>query len=119
MHHSGPGGVHSPEPPPPLVPPAYHALMQRARFAVLAVVLLAGACTFTRASAGHRPTPAAYGSDVSNCDKPAAAGLVQLSPHIGGRARIIRVHVPAGYTGRRPVALVLSLHGTGSSAARQ
>ena len=38
---------------------------------------------------------------------------------IGGHRRSVIVHLPAGYTGSRRVALVLNLHGSGSTAAQQ
>jgi polyhydroxybutyrate depolymerase len=38
---------------------------------------------------------------------------------IGGNSRTVIVHVPKGYTGNDRVALVLNMHGTGSTAAEQ
>ena len=50
---------------------------------------------------------------------PASGTTTTLSPTFGGRSRTVLVHVPTGYTGRRPAALVLNLHGSGSTAAAQ
>jgi polyhydroxybutyrate depolymerase len=38
---------------------------------------------------------------------------------VGGRSREARVHVPTGYRADRPVPLLLDLHGSGSTAAKQ
>jgi polyhydroxybutyrate depolymerase len=40
-------------------------------------------------------------------------------PRIGGRRRLVIVHVPSGYGGKTPVALILNLHGSGSTARQQ
>jgi polyhydroxybutyrate depolymerase len=42
-----------------------------------------------------------------------------LTLTVSGRARIVIVHVPTGYTGTSHVALVLNMHGSGSTAAAQ
>jgi polyhydroxybutyrate depolymerase len=42
-----------------------------------------------------------------------------MTPTIAGRVRTVIVHVPTGYTGSAKVALVLNLHGSGSTAAAQ
>jgi polyhydroxybutyrate depolymerase len=86
------------------------------------LAFLAGGAALLAATACGRParpaavpTPAAFASP--GC--PATPGTYELSPFVGGRQRHARVHVPAHYAGRRAVPLVLNLHGTGSSAARQ
>jgi polyhydroxybutyrate depolymerase len=88
---------------------------------LLAVVLLIGA-----AGCGHAarrsggPAPAAFGASASpGCGLARGGGTHVLSASFGGRPREARVHLPARYAGRRALPLVLNLHGTGSSAARQ
>ena len=46
-------------------------------------------------------------------------GSTTLTLEIGGHQRTVIVHVPAGYNSSRGVALVLNLHGSGSTAAAQ
>jgi polyhydroxybutyrate depolymerase len=48
-----------------------------------------------------------------------ATGDLAASIVFGGLTRPVVVHVPSGYTDRTPVALVLNLHGSGSTAAAQ
>jgi polyhydroxybutyrate depolymerase len=55
----------------------------------------------------------------SGCGKPASAGSTTLSLTIGGHARTVIVHVPTGYQPSTKVALVLNLHGSGSTAVDQ
>lgn len=43
-------------------------------------------------------------------------GTVPMAVFSGGRGRTVLVHAPTGYTDRSQVALVLNLHGSGSSA---
>jgi polyhydroxybutyrate depolymerase len=42
-----------------------------------------------------------------------------LHPTIGGHARTVIVHLPAGYSARKPLPLVLNLHGSTSTAAQE
>jgi polyhydroxybutyrate depolymerase len=49
----------------------------------------------------------------------AATESQSLSLRIGGRTRTVIVHVPSGYTGKKPVPLVLNMHGSGSTAGAQ
>jgi polyhydroxybutyrate depolymerase len=49
----------------------------------------------------------------------AAAGSQTLSLSVGGHARTAIVHVPSGYSGAKPVPLVLNMHGSGSTAEAQ
>ncbi|MEN3306657.1 MAG: polyhydroxybutyrate depolymerase, partial [Micromonosporaceae bacterium] len=66
------------------------------------------------------PAPAAFGASAGpGCGVAAGGGSATLSPWLGGRQRQLRVHLPSRYSGRRALPLVLNLHGTGSSAARQ
>jgi polyhydroxybutyrate depolymerase len=55
----------------------------------------------------------------SGCNAPAAAGTSTLPLEVGGNARTVVVHVPTGYTGASEVPVVVSLHGSGSTAAAQ
>lgn len=73
----------------------------------LAALILAAAL-----AARTAPADAARGCDTS-------AGSTVLTLQIGGRSRTVDVHLPAGYTGKTPVPLVLNLHGSGSTAAQQ
>lgn len=59
------------------------------------------------------PATAAPGCGTS------ASGSTVLTPRIGGRLRTVHMYLPAGYTGKTPVPLVLNLHGSGSTAAQQ
>jgi polyhydroxybutyrate depolymerase len=57
--------------------------------------------------------------EVSGCAQSVVPGTVVLTPQIGGSRRVVRLYVPRGYRAEHPVPLLLDLHGTGSSAARQ
>jgi polyhydroxybutyrate depolymerase len=63
---------------------------------------------------GAGDAPAATG-----CGAGGAPGTTQLTVTAGGRARTVLVHVPRGYSGQVADALVLNLHGSGSTAASQ
>jgi polyhydroxybutyrate depolymerase len=75
---------------------------------------------------GHSAaTPAATGGSLaaasggSGCGQPAAAGSALYSLQSGGHARQVIVHVPAHYSGKTAVPLVLNLHGSESTAQAQ
>ena len=54
------------------------------------------------------------------CDRPFTTGQqTTLTITSGASERIVVVYVPTGYDGRRPVPLVLNLHGSQSNAAEQ
>jgi polyhydroxybutyrate depolymerase len=55
----------------------------------------------------------------SGCGARARTGSTTLTLGIGGHRRTVIVHVPPGYNSSRGVALVLNLHGSGSTAAAQ
>lgn len=55
----------------------------------------------------------------SGCGARATTGSTTLTLGIGGHERTVIVHVPPGYSPSRAEALVLNLHGTGSTAAAQ
>jgi len=60
-------------------------------------------------------TPASQGS----CALQAAPGVSAQTLTSGGRERSYRLFVPAGYDGRKPLPLVLELHGSGGTAEGQ
>ena len=64
------------------------------------------------------PTTPVHSTGTTGCGS-AGPGSTTLSPSIGGHVRTVVVHVPAGYPGTRQVALVLNMHGSGSTAADQ
>jgi len=55
----------------------------------------------------------------SACSGGGSTGTQTLSLPVGGRRRTVIVHTPPASTGRAPVALVLNLHGSGSTAHAQ
>jgi len=55
----------------------------------------------------------------SGCGQPATAGSVTYSLQSGGHTREVIVHVPASYSGKTKVPLVLNLHGSESTAQAQ
>ncbi len=70
--------------------------------------------------AAARPRPAAYSTArVDGCGQPAKPGTGTLTVAAEGRPRTVRLHVPKEYVPGKRVPLVLNLHGTGSTAARQ
>lgn len=58
-------------------------------------------------------------STKSGCGSEITTGSSTLRLSIEGRQRTVIVHVPAGYTGSEPVALILNLHGSTSDARQQ
>ena len=76
-----------------------------------AVVLAAGAILagLTASAAAKSPAPCGRSAAVS--------GTVTLKE--GSTERTALVHAPTGYTGSKPVALVLNFHGSGSTADEQ
>ncbi len=97
----------------------------------VAALLLAGAVTGCGNQGAAAPPatgstrPAAAGgtlppaSGTSGCGQHEASGSVRDTVTVSGHQRTVIVHVPAGYTGSRKVALVLNLHGSGSTARAQ
>jgi len=69
--------------------------------------------------ASAAPTAVATGLPATPCSRTAAPGTFHLSLQIGGVPRTVIVHIPAGYTDRQHVPLVLNLHGSGSTAAQE
>jgi polyhydroxybutyrate depolymerase len=73
------------------------------------VALAVGATLAGFAQAGAATTP---------CGRAAAEGAT-ITIRQGSAKRTATVHVPTGYTAKKPVALVLDLHGSGSDADQQ
>lgn len=110
-----------------------HWLMRPVRVspAVLACVATLSACGSSKndsattsqsrtksAIASTTPAPSEARRGRSGCGK-SASGTSTLSLRIAGRSRVVVVHVPKDYTGSEQIALVLNMHGTGSTAAEQ
>jgi polyhydroxybutyrate depolymerase len=99
----------------------------RALAMLAAATLLATAgCAAVRHAATAAPPPAGgtlpavpAGSGASGCGQQAAAGSVTYTLQAGGRTRQVIVHVPASYSGKTKVPLVLNLHGSESTAQAQ
>ncbi len=62
---------------------------------------------------------ASAASASPGCGTSAVPGSHTLTLKIAGHQRVVIVHVPSGYRSSTPVALVLNLHGSGSTAAAQ
>ena len=73
----------------------------------------------TTASSGVSTASSSGTSRSAGCSRAASSGSVMLTVLQGSRRRATIVHVPTGYHVGTPVALVLNLHGSGSSAAGQ
>lgn len=56
---------------------------------------------------------------TTTCAGSVPTGDVALTLNSGGVNRSVVVHIPRGYTDRTPVALILNLHGSGSTPAAQ
>src|ERR1700733_10314356 len=89
--------------------------LPRARRWVAALMLAAvGACVLSAP-----PAPAATAATASGCGHSAASGSTTLQIQVAGHRRVVIVHIPAGYRDKTPAALVLNLHGSGSTASQQ
>lgn len=88
-----------------------------------AALLLAAAVTgcgghragASAATAGKLPTA----SRTSGCGRQEASGSLRYGLTASGQGRTVIVHIPAGYTGKRKLALVLNLHGSESTASAE
>jgi polyhydroxybutyrate depolymerase len=87
----------------------------------IARVLLFGVVGLTAChSASAAPVNAqATSIPTAACDGKASPGDVTVVITSAGIQRTVLLHLPSGYTDTKPVALVLSLHGSGSTAAAQ
>jgi polyhydroxybutyrate depolymerase len=87
----------------------------------LAAGLLLSACRSAKATGTSPPTTASLTgpTTASGCGAKTAAGSTTLDGKVAGHVRTVIVHVPSGYTGSAKVALVLNLHGSGTTAVDQ
>jgi polyhydroxybutyrate depolymerase len=58
-------------------------------------------------------------SGTSGCGHGQVSGSLQYALTVSGHRRTVIVHVPAGYTGKRKLALVLNMHGSASTASAE
>jgi polyhydroxybutyrate depolymerase len=94
---------------------------------LVGVVSVAGACRTSPSSTPSIPasttTTASAGTDTAaSCTPPgngAATGTSRRVLPFGGIERTYLLHLPPGYDGTRPIPLVFSFHGHGSSAEAQ
>ena len=56
---------------------------------------------------------------TSGCGHREASGSLRYTLTVGGHLRTVIVHVPASYTSKSRLALVLNLHGSGSTASAE
>ena len=85
-----------------------------------ATLLLAAAiagCGGHGAVASAATLPPASGT--SGCGHRQASGSLDYDLTVGGHQRTVIVHIPAGYTGKARLALVLNLHGSESTASAE
>jgi polyhydroxybutyrate depolymerase len=86
-------------------------------------LLVAFVMVFVAPAVGAVPagaiSPRRTASTSSGCGTARAPGTTRTTVRSGGRSRTVVVHVPTGYVASRPTALVLNLHGSGSTAVAQ
>jgi polyhydroxybutyrate depolymerase len=87
--------------------------------ALVAVAAFASACGGGKPAANGGSTTTSAPAAGGACGHSVVSGSSTLNLTIGGRTRVVIVHVPAGYSGTSRVALVLNLHGSGSTASEQ
>lgn len=94
--------------------------------AAVAVAVVLAACsggspasTTTQAPTQSTTQTTTAAASAGGCGKSVTTGSSTLSLTVGGRARVVIVHVPSSYTGSQKVALVLNMHGSGSDAVEQ
>src|ERR1700722_4352162 len=93
-------------------------MASRSRFAALLLltsVVLAGCRSAAAATTSAQPTTL----PTSACNGHAASGTFTVSIPSGGVQRTVLVPLPAGFADRARVALVLNMHGSGSTAVQQ
>lgn len=87
------------------------------------VATLITGCAALRHAAAAQPVPVggtlAAASGGSGCGQRAAPGSAMYSLQSGGHTRQVIVHIPAHYTGKTRVPLVLNLHGSEATAQSQ
>jgi polyhydroxybutyrate depolymerase len=67
----------------------------------------------------HVTTVSAATSSTLGCGSSAVPGSHSLTKTIAGHKRVVIVHVPSRYTSTKALALVLNMHGSGSTALAQ
>jgi polyhydroxybutyrate depolymerase len=65
------------------------------------------------------PTSVQAVSGGSGCGTTVVPGSSTLSVTVAGHTRLVIVHIPSGYTDSAKTALVLNMHGSGSTAAEE
>ncbi len=101
-------------------PSRRHGVAWLAAAGVLPLVLTAcggGASGFAGAVTSSLSLPST--ANASGCGSPASPGSTTLGLSVGGRSRLVIVHVPVGYRASSPEPLVLNMHGSGATAADQ
>ena len=92
---------------------------------LIAVTAAALLLTAAIAGCGNNGAPAVntgtlrLASPTSGCGHREASGSLQYTLTVSGHLRTVIVHIPAGYTSTSKLALVLNLHGSGSTASEQ
>jgi polyhydroxybutyrate depolymerase len=87
-------------------------------------ILIASAIALAACGNAHAALPRTEQVSVTGSPVPRGCGIAAppgsstLTMHVGGRDRLVRLHIPKGYRPDEPIPLVLSLHGSGSTAAR-
>jgi len=61
----------------------------------------------------------ASGTGTSGCGHQESSGSLQYTLTANGHRRTVIVHIPPGYTGKSKLALVLNMHGSGSTASAE
>lgn len=90
------------------------------RFALLLACCFCGIALMGYHTDAGVPVEAYSGpAALSGCGHTATPGTLTLTPSIEGQTRTVLVHIPPAYSGRTRLALVLNLHGSGSSARQQ
>lgn len=87
-----------------------------------AAALLLGACgghTAAATSSTAPPTSVKAVTGGSGCAAGVTSVSTTLSLSVGGHSRVVIVHIPTSYTGTERIALLLNMHGSGSTAAGQ
>ena len=101
--------------------PSGRRLARLQALAVVAGVALVAGCggAHSSAAAPEITGNALTATSGSGCGQAAAPGSTVYHLVSGGHLRLVSVHVPANYTGKTPVPLVLNLHGSESTAHAQ
>jgi polyhydroxybutyrate depolymerase len=94
--------------------------LRAAALVAVAATLVAGCSSASHSAAAPAPTGASLTATTgSGCGQAATAGPASYTLRSGGHTREVIVHLPATYTGKTPVPLVLNLHGSESTAQAQ